>query len=142
MYRRFVTCLLSLLLLSGAGVGADNSGVTQTVLMRSGADSDGKPFRYPSGKAEISTVIVELAPGAMTPLHRHPGPVVGYVLQGELEVRAAGGIVNHYKSGDAFIESINRAHQGINTGSVPTKLLVTFIGIKGRPVTVPAPTKE
>ena len=84
-------------------------------------------------------MIVEIAPGASTVLHRHPVPSVAYMLQGELEVQAEGSIVNRYKTGDAFLETIGRTHKGTNIGMTPVKILVTYIGVKGGPVTVNAP---
>jgi hypothetical protein len=32
-------------------------------------------------------------------------------------------------------------HEGRNTGSVPTKVIATFIVEKGKPLTTPAPAK-
>jgi quercetin dioxygenase-like cupin family protein len=108
-----------------------------TVLLQSATTNTGDALAYPkTDKPEVTTMIIEIAPGASTVLHKHPVPSVAYMLQGELEVQAEGGIVNRYKAGDAFLETINRLHKGTNTGTVPVKILVTYIGVKGEPVTV------
>lgn len=113
--------------------------LTTIVLLQSGTTNTGDALVYPkTDKPEVTTMIIEIAPGASTPLHRHPVPSVAYMLQGELEVQAEGGIVNRYKAGDAFLETINRTHMGTNVGTTPVKILVTYIGIKGEPVTVVA----
>jgi len=114
--------------------------ITGTVLLQSGTTNTGDAVAYPkSGTPEVTTMIVEIAPGASTTPHRHPVPSVAYMLQGELEVRADGGIVNRYKTGDTFLETINRTHQGFNVGPTPVRILVTYIGVKGEPITVAAP---
>lgn len=114
--------------------------ITGTVLLQSGTTNTGDAVVYPkSGTAEVTTMIVEIAPGASTTPHRHPVPSVAYMMQGELEVRAEGGIVNRYKTGDTFLETINRTHQGFNVSTTPVRILVTYIGIKGEPITVAAP---
>jgi quercetin dioxygenase-like cupin family protein len=83
-------------------------------------------------------MIIEIAPGTTTPLHRHPVPSIAYMLQGDLEVKAEGGVVNRYKAGDAFAETVGRSHQGTNIGTTPVRILVTYIGVKGEPLTVEA----
>lgn len=128
-------------LLTAAGFGVANAAdpVTATVLLQSGTTNTGDALAYPRTDApEITTMIVEIAPGASTVLHRHPVPSVAYMLQGELDVRAEGGIVNHYKAGDAFLETIGRSHRGFNVGATPVRILVTYIGVKGKPNTVEA----
>jgi quercetin dioxygenase-like cupin family protein len=114
--------------------------LTATVLLQSSTTNTGDALAYPNtGKPEVTTMIIEIAPGASTPPHRHPVPSIAYMLQGELEVRAEGGIVNRYKTGDAFFETIGRIHQGTNVGTSPVRILVTYIGVKDEPVTVAAP---
>jgi quercetin dioxygenase-like cupin family protein len=106
--------------------------VTTDLLLKTGITNIGQRIAYPRhGKPEISAMIVTIAPGASTPLHKHPVPLVGYVLQGQLEVSAEGGKVNRYKAGDAFVEALNHVHQGFNVGTEPVRILVTVIGIAG-----------
>jgi quercetin dioxygenase-like cupin family protein len=132
--------LLALLLATGFAASAHAADpVTATVLLRSDTTNTGDAVAYPrTGTPEVTTMIVEIAPGASTSLHRHPVPSVAYMLQGELEVRAEGGIVNRYKAGDAFLETVDHTHQGFNVGATPVRILVTYIGLKGEPVSVEA----
>ena len=82
-------------------------------------------------------MIVTIPPGGSTALHKHPVPIVGYIIEGELEVRAAGGKVNRYKAGDSVVEAMNHAHRGTNIGTGPCRILVTVIGVKGQAYAVP-----
>ena len=131
--------LAALLVASMAASAQAADPVTTAVLLKSGTTNTGDALAYPKTETpEITTALVEIAPGASTTLHRHPVPSVAYMLQGELEVQAEGGIVNRYKAGDAFLETIGRAHQGKNIGAVPVRILVTYVGVRGEPITVEA----
>jgi len=138
MLRPIVLAALALTLLTAAPALAADP-VTTTILLQTGTNNIGQKIVYPrTREPEITTAIVELAVGAATPLHKHPNLVIGYMLQGELEVRAEGGKVNRYKAGDSFVEALNHTHQGVNVGTVPVKILVTYLGAKSVPVTTPA----
>jgi quercetin dioxygenase-like cupin family protein len=50
-------------------------------------------------------------PGSDSKPHRHPGPVVGYVLEGELEVAVDDGPVKVYKKGEAWYEPTRALHR-------------------------------
>jgi quercetin dioxygenase-like cupin family protein len=67
-------------------------------------------------------VVLELtsAPGSASRPHRHPGPVVGYVLEGELEVAVDDGPVKVYKKGEAWFEP-GRALHRVNRNPSKTK---------------------
>ncbi len=125
------------LCLVSAGALADDAVSTQ-VLLKTATTNIGQPIKYPRrGEAEITTMIVTIPPGGSTVLHKHPVPVVGYILEGALEVRADGGRVNRYKAGDALVEALNHAHRGTNIGSGPCRILVTVIGVKGQAYAMP-----
>jgi len=133
------TALAALLLAACTVQARAAEPVSATVLLQSGTTNTGNAIAYPrTDTPEVTTMIVEIAPGAATSLHSHPVPSVAYMLQGEIEVRADGGIVNRYKAGDAFLETIGRTHQGTNVGTTPVRILVTYIGVKGEPVTAEA----
>lgn len=133
------TALAALLLAGSIATARAADPVAATVLLRSDKTNTGDALTYPrTDTPEVTTMIVEIAPGASTSLHLHPVPSVAYMLQGELEVHADGGIVNHYKTGDAFLETIGRTHQGFNVGTTPVRILVTYIGVKGEPVSAEA----
>jgi quercetin dioxygenase-like cupin family protein len=111
---------------------------TQPVL-KSTKTADGDPLQLPSGgKPEIVSVIGTLQAGGRTARHQHPVPVYVYVLEGELQVQTDGKEARVYKTGDAFLESVNTWHQAFNKGSTPARILVVFVGEEGKPSTVNA----
>jgi quercetin dioxygenase-like cupin family protein len=136
MVRMISVAALAVMLLAPCA-HADEA-ITSKVLLKTTTTNIGQPIAYPSaGTPQIMTMIITIAPGASTPLHLHPAPLVGYILEGALEVRAADGKVNRYKAGDAFVEALNAAHAGTNIGAGPLRILVTVIGTRGTPYAVP-----
>jgi quercetin dioxygenase-like cupin family protein len=97
---------------------------------------DGKPIQYPAGMAEVTGMVIEIAPGAETGWHLHPVPSFGMILEGELEVKLKSGAVKQLKSGEALAEVVNTLHNGRNVGSAPVKLVVFYAGAKGQKLTV------
>src|SRR5262249_49149174 len=61
-------------------------------------------------KAKATTVEVTFGPGAAGAPHRHPGPVFGYVLEGELEFAVGDEKVRKLKAGDTFYEPAMALH--------------------------------
>lgn len=57
--------------------------------------------------ARIEVARIELAPGQPAGLHRHPCPVVGWVVAGEIRFQVADGPVVTLRAGDAFFEPAN-----------------------------------
>jgi quercetin dioxygenase-like cupin family protein len=79
--------------------------------------------------------VVELAPGAQSSAHRHPGPVFGYILEGELLTQVEGSAPTTYKTGEAFYEPAGHVHlQARNPGKTGvTRFLAVVIGKQGSP---------
>lgn len=115
------------------------SGFETKPLLKSGKTADGDTLQYPkTDKPEIVAVTGTIQPNGRTPLHQHPIPVFVYVMEGALEVQTEGKEVRQYKTGDSFIESVNRSHQAFNKGNSPAKILVVFVGEEGKPTTIVA----
>ncbi len=105
-----------------------SAAVKVSTVLKTETSWDGKPIEYPSGKAEITGMVIEIAPGGETGWHLHPVPSFGMVLEGELEVHLKSGAVKRLKSGEALAEVVNTLHNGRNVGSVPVKLVVFYAG--------------
>jgi quercetin dioxygenase-like cupin family protein len=103
-----------------------------TPLLQTTRSWDGKPLAYPSGQAEVTGMLIEIAPGAETGWHLHPVPSFGLLLEGELEVRLKNGTVNRLKAGDALAEVVNTLHNGRNVGALPVKIVVFYAGAVGQ----------
>jgi len=125
-----------------AAAGADQalpSGFETRSVLRTGETRDGAPFAYPrTDRPEIVSVLGTIEPGGRTPRHQHPVPVYVHILEGEVELVTEGGQPRRYRAGEAYIESLNRNHQLFNRGKAPARLLVVFVGEKGKPTTVAA----
>src|SRR5215208_2357340 len=79
--------------------------------------------------------VVELGPGVQSSAHRHPGPVFGYVLEGELLTQVEGSGPTTLKAGEAFYEPAGHVHlQAKNPGkSGVTRFVAMVIGKQGSP---------
>jgi quercetin dioxygenase-like cupin family protein len=62
-------------------------------------------------KARATTVEVTLAPGQASAPHRHPGPVFGYVLEGEYEWAIDDNPPRVLRAGDTFYEPTGCLHR-------------------------------
>jgi quercetin dioxygenase-like cupin family protein len=112
--------------------GDDPDGAVET-LLETQTTNIGKAIAYPSGAAQITAVIVTLAPGGETGRHRHPVPLYGQVLSGELTVDYGEHGSKTYQAGDAFIEAMNTWHNGRNTGDGPLRILAVYMGADNVP---------
>jgi quercetin dioxygenase-like cupin family protein len=93
-----------------------------------------------SGDAGKEAIIAtaELAPGASTGRHTHPGDEYATVLQGMVEIRVDGQEPKRVGAGDAYHNAKGVLHETRSVGTVPAKLVSTFIIDKGQPITQPA----
>jgi quercetin dioxygenase-like cupin family protein len=122
--------LLALTLLS-AFAWAENAYPTKDLLI-TGTTVVGEPIRYPTtGPARITASIVTVAPGADTPFHRHPAPLVAYILSGELTVDYGDHGKRVFRKGDALVEAMDVKHRGMNLGTEPVTLLGVYLGAEG-----------
>jgi quercetin dioxygenase-like cupin family protein len=134
--RIFIPFILSLLWQSTA-LGLEQSATVKVLTVLNTESSwNGKPIEYPSGKAEVTGMVVEISPGGETGWHLHSVPSFGIVLEGELELQLITGAVKRLKAGEAVAEVVNTLHNGRNLGHVPVKLVVFYIGSVGQKQTV------
>ena len=103
-------------------------------LLEIGETVIGQPIKYPSdGAPKITALIVTVAPGEQTVVHKHPVPLFGYVISGEIEVEYEGKGTKRYAAGHAFMEAIDWWHKGKNVGDVPARILVVYLGSERLP---------
>jgi len=111
-----------------------DSGVTVRTVLKAKTTSSGQPVKYlKTDRPEITVAVVEIAPGAETGWHLHKIPVYAYVLEGTLKVILDGGTERTFEKGQAIIEVMDLAHNGINPGREPLKLIVFYAGEEGTP---------
>lgn len=82
-------------------------------------------------------VDVEIAPGAQSGRHYHPGHEFGYVLDGEGVVELDGSPPIPLKKGVSTHIDPKVVHNGRNTGTAPLKLVVFYVLERGQPIAIP-----
>lgn len=81
-----------------------------------------------AGKPAKATFLeVSFEPGAAGTPHRHPGPVFGYVLEGEFETKVGDGPVQKLKAGDTFYEPTMALHAVSRNPSQKSKARVLAV---------------
>ena len=142
--RTACLCLIGLFLVVSPASAADyDTGVAVKVLKKTRVTGNGRKISYPrTDKAEVTALVVDLAPGAETGWHQHPVPVYAYVVTGRLSVELKGGKTVSFGAGEAVIEVVDTLHNGKNIGTEPVKLAVFYLGTEGTPnVIKPGPVK-
>jgi quercetin dioxygenase-like cupin family protein len=97
-----------------------------------------KAFANIPGKEGLM-VVVDYAPGAVDPVHRHDAHVFVYVLEGEIIMQVKGGKEVRLKPGETFYEDPDDIHVvGKNASDTePAKFLVFFVKDEGAPPLTP-----
>jgi quercetin dioxygenase-like cupin family protein len=94
----------------------------------------------PQEGMEAILVEVTIPPGATSTAHRHPGFVMGYILDGAMQFAINGGKPKIVKAGETFFEPVGALH---TTGSsakpdAPVRFLAFIVAPRGSPTTWPA----
>jgi quercetin dioxygenase-like cupin family protein len=89
---------------------------------------------------EAVLVEVNTAGGVSSMAHRHPGFVLGYVLEGEMLFGINGAAQEVVKTGATFFEPIGALHttSGSAKSNAPVRFLAFIVAPKGSAVTLPA----
>jgi quercetin dioxygenase-like cupin family protein len=94
--------------------------------------------------ARATTLEVTFEPGAASAPHRHPGPVFGYVLEGELDFQAGDAPARRLKAGDTFYEPAMVLHAVARNPSekVRTRVLAVILHPRdAKELVIPEPAK-
>ncbi len=88
---------------------------------------------------EVTLVEVRYAPGGGSDPHRHPCPMIGYVLEGALRTQVRGGPVQVYRAGESFYEAPDGVHEVSANASdrEPVRFMATFLCDRATPLSVP-----
>jgi len=136
--RRERVALFAGVMLACVGVGiavdrvafAQQPGIKRTILLR--ADDPG------SANYEAVMAIAEIAPGAMSGRHRHPGIEVAYILEGSVIIESDGQAPVTVNAGET-IKNEAAVHNARNPGTKPVKILAVYLVEKGKPMAEPVP---
>ena len=141
-----IRTLLTLAVGIGAGAGGvtlahrhDNAEAVKVLSARDiGEKLDGKD-------AKATVVEVALDPGQAGAPHRHPGPVFGYVLEGEYELGVDDQPTKVLKAGDTFYEPTGCLHRVSKNPAAKGKTRVIAVVLHPRDakmLAIPEPKKE
>jgi quercetin dioxygenase-like cupin family protein len=88
----------------------------------------------------VSALEVRYAPGAASPVHQHPGFVLGYVLEGTIRFELKGQTEKIVSAGQMFYEPPGSVHRVSSNASSdkPARLLVLILAERGAALTKPA----
>lgn len=122
--------VLVLPLFASVFASAQTPGISSKPLLRSSVSGD-------EGKESI-ILAIEIAPGASTGRHTHPGDEYATVLEGTLELRLEGQEPRRVTTGQSYHNPRGVIHETRNVGDGTARTVATFIVDKGKPRTVPA----
>ena len=124
-----ITELIATEALAQNAAPAATGGVTRKIL----SQTDGPAPGY-------VTLLVEatIEPGAAVARHTHPGIESTYVLEGGFELPIQGQPTRMIKAGDAFQIPAETPHAGGKPGDAKSRLLITYVVEKGKPLASPA----
>jgi quercetin dioxygenase-like cupin family protein len=108
---------------------ATTPGVTRKILTQ----MDGPAPGYVTINVEA-----EIEPGVTIARHTHPGIESGYILEGGLDLPIQGQPTRTLKPGDAFQVPPETPHAGGKNGEKMTRLAITYVVEKGKPLASPA----
>src|SRR5215216_1699413 len=139
LVQRHKSVVLAAVLLSiGATIGiavdrvafAQQPGIKRTILTRTDDPA--------SSKYEAVMAIAEIAPGAGSGRHRHPGVELAYVLEGSMIIEHNGQPPTTVKAGES-VKNEAVVHNAKNVGTTPVKILAVYLVEKGKPMAEPVP---
>jgi quercetin dioxygenase-like cupin family protein len=125
-----VTGALTFGLLSGIAVdralAAQQTGITRKVLLTTDDPAN-------ASADQLVMALVEIAPGASTGKHKHPGIEIGYMIDGVVELQSDGKPALTVTAGESFRNE--GVHNALNKGTKPARLIAVYAVEKNKPLT-------
>ena len=141
-----VGALIALVFAAGAFIGVGGMAVA-----RPGEKERVRPIsawdiveKLDGKETRVSVVEVTLEPGQAGKPHRHAGPVIGYVLEGEYEWAIDDQPAKTFKAGDTFYEPTGCLHRVSKNPAAKgnTRVLAVVLHPRdARQITIPEPKK-
>ena len=129
--RRDFMSAVALLAAAAEGAAAQTAGQPRTVLTQ-----DLPPLTMNGWTA--TALELTYAPGAVSQAHRHPGFVLGYVIEGAIRFAINGGEPVTRRAGEMFYEPPGAVHSTASNASATerARFLAIIVAEKGAPLTV------
>lgn len=90
------------------------------------------------GQQQVQVVKREFPVGSSSGWHVHPGVETAYLLSGIMSLEMTGQPRMVLRPGDSFTVPRGVAHNGVNLGKVPARMVIAYVVDKGAPVRSPA----
>lgn len=110
-------------------MGSTLENIDQQVQVPGTPNTDDGPWQLQlqaQGPTDFYVQDLVLAPGGYSGWHTHPGLLIGTVLSGSIDFYNANCEKRTVTPGQVFIEN-NQVHAIINTGSVHTKMIISYL---------------
>jgi quercetin dioxygenase-like cupin family protein len=131
-----------MLLLAGAALARPRDGAAQDTPSRPPARVAVSRALPPLDGHRLEATLVEVTygPGESSAPHRHPCPVIGYVIEGEYRTQSGAEPAAVYRAGQTFYEAPDAVHQVSANASAdrPVRFLAYFVCDRQGPLSVPA----
>ena len=114
---------------AAVAVVAQAPGITRAILQKGEASAV---------ERDVVLARAEIAPGGATGRHTHPGPEIGYVLEGTTTLEIDGQPPRVLKAGDSYVIPAGTIHNAKVIGDKPGVVLATYVVEKGKPLASPA----
>jgi quercetin dioxygenase-like cupin family protein len=124
---KVIAAMLALALAAGPAFAQE--GIKRTPLQK---------LDVPDTGYEAVMGLAEVAPGASSSRHSHPGVEIGYVLEGESELAIDGQTPQRLTAGQSYRIEAGVIHDARNVGSTVAKVIAVYVVEKGKPLAVPA----
>lgn len=130
---RTVFAAAALTIPGSATIAQDKTSRAETTLTANLPVLDGQRLR-------ATLMEVTYPPGGANPAHRHPCPVIGYVLEGAVRMQLKGQEEKVFRAGEAFFESPADVHVISANASQdqPARFLAYFVCDRATSLTLPA----
>lgn len=87
-----------------------------------------------AGTIDQIRTVFDFGPGAWTPLHKHSGPALVIVLEGEITLRQ-GGVDKVYKAGESWTGAAGQVHQAGNMSTANARVVSNYLVPTGQQAT-------
>jgi quercetin dioxygenase-like cupin family protein len=136
MLKKAIVLMLAALALGGVALAQNppqNPPLSPSPIKRS---IIGK-VEVPNSNYEVTTAMVEIAPGFKAPRHLHPGVVDAYVIEGEFWLAVDGQQEKIFAAGQSLEVPDHAIHSEGAAGDKPCKFFAIYVLEKGQPLVQP-----
>src|SRR5579872_2259469 len=91
------------------------------------------------GAQQVTVLTREFPVGGSSGWHTHPGVEIAYLIAGEMSLEESGRPTRRLVAGESFMVPRGVPHNGANLGTVPARLVITYVVDRDAPLRTPVP---